>query len=58
MFRPVEHKKILQNLDRETRRALALSACIIQALNRQLSAEEVVDDACKVFSIVFPKKKE
>lgn len=58
MLRQVEHEKILEALDRETRLVLALSACIIQALNQKLRAEEAVDDACKIFTAVFPEKKE
>lgn len=58
MLRQVEHEKILEALGPETRLVLALSAYIIQALNHKLSAEEAVTDACKVFSVVFPEKKE
>lgn len=56
MLRNVNHKKILQALDRESRLALAFSACIILALDRRLGVKEAVSDACKVFSEVFPEK--
>lgn len=58
MFRHMEHEKILEALDRETCLMLALSACIIQALNHKLSAKEAVADACKVFALVLEEKKE
>lgn len=58
MLRNVEHEKILKALDHETRIVLALSACIIQALNQKFCAEEAIAEAWKVFSAVFPEKKE
>lgn len=58
MFEQMEHEKSLKALDPETRLVLALSACIIQALNHKLSAKQAVADACKVFAAVLPKKKD
>lgn len=56
MLRNADDTKILQALDRESRLALAFSACIMLALDRKLCAQEVISDACKVFSEVFPEK--
>lgn len=58
MLEQTDHEKILEVLDRETRLVLALSACIIQALNHKLSAKEAITDACKVFAAVLPEKKD
>lgn len=57
MLREVRHKKILEAFDRETRLAVAHSACIMLALDQKLSPNDAVADACKVFSSVFPEKK-
>lgn len=56
MLPNVNDQRILHALDRESRLVLALSACIILALDRKLIAKEAVDNACKVFSEVFPEK--
>lgn len=56
MLRNVNHKKILQALDRESRLALAFSACIILALDRRLGVKEAVSDACKVLFRGIPGK--
>lgn len=54
----VDDKRVLKALDRETRLVLALSACIIQALNQKLGVKEAVADACKVFAEVFPETED
>lgn len=58
MLRNADGKKVLKSLDPETRLVLALSACIIQALNQKFDAEEAVNEACKIFFAVFPEKEE
>ena len=58
MLSHVEHEKILQALDHETRLTLAHSACIMLALNQKLCPQEAIAVACKVFAGVFPEKKE
>lgn len=58
MLRNMEHEKILETLDRETRLVLVLVAGTLQGLNQKLDAKEVVAEACKVVSAVFPEKKE
>lgn len=42
--------------DHETRLAVAHSACIMLALDPELSPKDAVADACQVFSAVFPKE--
>lgn len=58
MLRHMEHEKILEALDHEARLVLVLVAGILQAMNQKLDAREAVAEACKVFSAVFPEKKE
>lgn len=57
MLREMEHEKNLEAFDRETRLALALSACIMLALDKKLSPRDAIADACKVFSAVLQEKK-
>lgn len=57
MFSHVEHEKILKALDRETRLALAHSACIMLALDQKLCPKQAID-ACRIFAAVFPEKEE
>lgn len=52
----VNEQKILQTFDRETRLFLALSACIMLALDPKLCVHQAVSQTCKVFFGVFPEK--
>lgn len=56
MLQNVNEQKVLQALDRETRLFLALSACIMLALDRKICAHEALGQTCKVFCHVFPEK--
>lgn len=58
MLKQVELEKNLKGLDRETRLLLAHAACIMLALNQRLCANDAITNAYKVFSAVFPDKKE
>lgn len=58
MLRNADDKKVSQALDHETRLFLALSVCVIQALNQKFNAMEAVNEACKIFFVVFPEQED
>lgn len=56
MLPNAEDKRILHVLDHNERLALAVSASILLALDRQLCPDAAVNLVCKVFAQVFPEK--
>ena len=57
MLMEAECETLVAGFDRETRLALAHSACLMLALDRELSPKDAVADARQVFSTVFPKNE-
>ena len=50
-------KNMVAAYDRSTRLALAHSACVMLALDRELSPKDAGADACQVFSAVLQEDK-